>query len=243
MKRLVLLLIAAMMFTLNLMAQGKRDYVDLGLSSGTLWATCNLGAKSPEQFGDYYGWGEIKPHFYKGKWSKPLQEGYYGYCWPNYRLCNRSFKLLTKYCCHEEYGNKGFTDYRVLLNPEDDAASVVMGRQWHIPTEEQWQELIDEAVWTWTENYHNTSVSGYIVANRHNKDVHIFLPAAGFYDKNRFFQGGFTGDYWSSSLDSDDSSYAWFVSFHHDDCNVVRNNRYYGISIRAVRSLGDEVSR
>ena len=242
MKRLVFL-VSVIAFTLNLMAQGKRDYVDLGLSSGTLWATCNLGAKSPEQFGDYYGWGETKPHFYKDKWSKPLQEGYYGYCWPNYRLCNRSFKTLTKYCCHEMYGNKGFTDNRVLLNPEDDAASVIMGRQWHIPTEEQWQELIDEGVWTWTNNYKNTSVSGYIVANRYNNDVHIFLPDAGFYDTNRFCQGGYTGDYWSSSLDRDNSSYARFVSFHYDDCYVVRNNRYYGISIRAVRSHGDEVSR
>ena len=242
MKRLISL-IAVMMFAIGVMAQGKNGYVDLGLSSGTLWAACNVGAKSPEQFGDYFGWGEIVPHFYKGKWSKPMQEGYYGYCWPNYRLCNRSFKLLTKYCCHEEYGNDGFTDYRIMLNPDDDAASVIMGKKWCMPTEEQWQELIDECQWTWTDNYKNTSVAGYIVANRHKNKVHIFLPAAGFYDRNLFHQGGITGDYWSSSLDRNNSSYARFVSFHDNNCDIVSNNRCYGISIRAVRVPGDEVSR
>lgn len=233
-----------MMIAVGIMAQGRNSYVDLGLSSGTLWAACNVGAKSPEQFGYYLGWGETVPHFYKGKWSKPLQEGYYGYCWPNYRLCNRSYKALTKYCCHEERGDNGFTDFRVLLNPEDDAATAVMGRQWNIPTEEQWQELIDECRWTWTDNYKNTSVSGYIVSNRYNKDIHIFLPAAGFYDSKYFSQGGVTGDYWSSSLDKDNSSFARFLSFHpNGHYEMVSNNRYYGISVRAVRLLGDEVSR
>ena len=158
--------------------------------------------------------------------------------------CNRSYKALTKYCCHEERGDNGFTDFRVLLNPEDDAATAVMGRQWNIPTEEQWQELIDECRWTWTDNYKNTSVSGYIVSNRYNKDIHIFLPAAGFYDSKYFSQGGVTGDYWSSSLDKDNSSFARFLSFHpNGHYEMVSNNRYYGISVRAVRSLGDEVSR
>ncbi len=234
MKRLISLF-AAVMIVIGVMAQGKKSYVDLGLSSGTLWATCNVGAKSPEQYGDYFGWGEIVPHFYRGRWSKPLQDGYYGYCWPNYRLCNRSFKALTKYCCNPEYGDNGFTDYRIMLNPEDDAASVVMGKGWCIPTEEQWRELIDECRWTWTDNYKNTSVAGYIVAHRYKQGVHIFLPAAGFYDKNRLNQVAITGDYWSSVLDRDNSSFAIFVSFHYGYCDIVSNNRFYGISVRAVR--------
>ncbi|MBR4676833.1 MAG: hypothetical protein IKO99_02395 [Bacteroidales bacterium] len=234
MKRL-LLLIFVMMFSLSIMAQGKKDYVNLGLSSGTLWAACNVGAESPEQSGGYFGWGETVPHFYNGKWSQPLKEGCYGYCWANYKYCNLSFKQLTKYCCQEEYGEGGFTDYRVLLSCEDDAAYVIMGRKWQIPTEEQWQELLDECQWTWTDNYNNTSVAGYIVANRYKKDAYIFLPAAGFYDKNFFYQGNLTGDYWSSSLDKNNSSYARFVSFNSGGCRVVSNNRFYGISIRAVR--------
>jgi len=243
MKRLISL-IAVMMLAIGVMAQGKKSYVDLGLSSGTLWAACNVGAKSPEQSGYYFGWGETEPHFYKGKWSESLEIGYDGYCWPNYKLCNRSYIALTKYCCHEERGYNGFTDYRVLLNPEDDAATIVMGRQWSIPTEEQWQELIDECRWTWTDNYNNTSVAGYIVSNLYNKDIHIFLPAAGFYDRKSFNQYGFTGDYWSSSLDRNNSSFARFLSFHPvDNYVMVSNNRYYGISARAVRSFGDEVSR
>ncbi len=242
-----------MLIVVGIMAQGKNSYVDLGLSSGTLWATCNVGAKSPEQPGFYLGWGETEPHFYKGKWSKPLEEGYEGYCWPNYKLCNHSYIQLTKYCCQEERGDDGFTDYRVLLNPEDDAATANMGRHWNIPTEEQWQELIDECQWTWTNNYNNTSVAGYIVSNSYNNDshislsnkiTHIFLPAAGFYDRKSFNQYGFTGDYWSSSLDINNSSFARFLSFHPgDDYIMVSNNRFYGISVRAVRSFGDEVSR
>lgn len=217
------------------MAQSNKNYVDLGLSSGTLWATCNVGAKFPEQFGDHFGWGEIIPHFNKGKWSEPLYPGYYGYVWTNYKHCKRGYVSLTKYCCHADYGDNGFTDYRIMLTTDDDAAYQIMGKKWIIPTEEQWQELIDECLWTWTDNYNNSSVAGYIVAHRYKKDVHIFLPAAGFYDKNFFSQCGITGDYWSSTLDKNNSSFAIFVSFHNGNYHIVSNNRYYGISIRAVR--------
>jgi len=108
MKRLVSLFVA-MMLTISIMAQSNKNYVDLGLSSGTLWATCNVGAKFPEQFGDHFGWGEIIPHFNKGKWSEPLYPGYYGYVWTNYKHCKRGYVSLTKYCCHADYGDNGFT--------------------------------------------------------------------------------------------------------------------------------------
>ncbi|MBO4370001.1 MAG: hypothetical protein J5808_01395, partial [Paludibacteraceae bacterium] len=83
------------------------DYVDLGLPSGTLWATCNVGANTPEEYGDYFAWGETT-----------LKSNYE---WSTYKY--GTYNQLTKYCYKSDYGKNGFTDTKTTLDAEDDAAT------------------------------------------------------------------------------------------------------------------------
>ena len=109
------------------------EWVDLGLPSGTLWATCNVGANAPEEFGDYFAWGETAPKDY--------------YDWDNYKWCNGNDSTLTKYCNDSTYGYNGFVDNKVELDPEDDAAYVNWGPSWRMPTLNQTQELWQDCTW------------------------------------------------------------------------------------------------
>ena len=101
-------------------------YVDLGLPSGILWATCNLGADTPEDFGDYFAWGETEP--------KEL------YDWKSYKYgCfNHERYELNKYCTDSVYGLNGFVDDLTLLELEDDVARACWGDGWRMPTIEEW---------------------------------------------------------------------------------------------------------
>lgn len=96
----------------------EHEYIDLGLPSGTLWATMNIGASSPEDYGDYFAWGETAP--------KDV------YDWSTYKWCNGSSNTLTKYCFNSSYGNNGFVDNLTELDPEDDAATVNWGQDWRM---------------------------------------------------------------------------------------------------------------
>ena len=128
----------------------EHEYVDLGLPSGLLWATCNVGANAPEEYGDYFAWGEIAP--------KSV------YDWGTYQYCNGSYNTLTKYT-----GSDGLT----TLLPEDDAAAANWGNDWRMPTKEEFQELYNNTTATWTQQ---NGVNGclFIAANGNN----LFLPAA-----------------------------------------------------------------
>lgn len=109
---------------------GSHDYVDLGLPSGLLWATCNVGADNPEDYGDYFAWAETEP--------KSV------YNWSTYKYCDGGYYYkLTKYCTRSDFGNNGFTDNLTVLLPEDDAATANWGNGWRMPTENEWRELID----------------------------------------------------------------------------------------------------
>ena len=129
----------------------EHEYVDLGLPSGTLWATCNIGANSPEEYGSYYAWGETTPKS--------------DYTWSAYKWCNGTETTLTKYCCNSSYGNNGFTDTLIELELIDDAAYVNWGTKWCMPNKYQWDELFNKCDWTWiTRN----GVNGYEIKSRTN---------------------------------------------------------------------------
>lgn len=103
-------------------SQGKQECVDLGLPSGTLWATCNIGAESPEDFGDYYTWGEI--------------ETKEDYNWDTMK-CYANKNGKNTYSVYNE------SDNLTTLKPSDDAATAIWGDKYHMPTKEEWEELID----------------------------------------------------------------------------------------------------
>ena len=186
------------------------EYVDLGLPSGTLWATCNVGATTPEGYGDYYAWGETA--------TKAT------YDWGTYFDTNDGGNTFTK------YNNEGG---KTVLDPEDDAAHVNWGGSWRMPTKAEWQELIDNCTWTWTTQ---NGINGYKVTS--NKagytDKFIFLPAAGYrYDCDLVNVGSY-GLFWSSSLSEDLSDHAWYLYFYSGYYDFGYGGRLYGQSVRPV---------
>ena len=196
---------------------GSHDYVDLGLPSGTLWATCNVGATTPEGYGDYFAWGETQPKD--------------TYNWSTYQYCNGSFNTLTKYCDKYSFGYNGYTDNLTTLLPEDDAATANWGSDWRMPTMEERRELYQNTTHTWTTQ---NGVKGRLFTATNGNS--LFLPAAGYRDGTSLYYAGTYGVYWSSSLDTDDPNLAWDLYFDSGHCHKSYDNRQYGLSVRPVRS-------
>ena len=190
------------------------SWVDLGLPSGTLWATCNVGANAPEEFGYYFAWGEIQP---KDTFN-----------WDTYKYCkNGNEYMLTKYCDDASYGYNNYTDNLTVLQHSDDAATANWGNDWRIPTIEEWKELDQNTTHIYTTQH---GVYGYLFTAVNGNS--IFLPAAGYCNwvSVYHFPPCF---YWSSSL-SKSPDRAW--NFVVDVGIGTNGNRCYGQSVRAVRS-------
>ena len=188
-------------------------YVDLGLPSGLKWATCNVGATKPEEYGNYFAWGETTPKT--------------SYSWSTYKWCNGSYNTMTKYCTDSDYGT---VDNKTVLDQEDDAAAVNMGDSWRMPTFEEQTELRTECTWTWTTL---NGVNGYNVEGPNGNS--IFLPAAGYRDSSDLYNGaGAIGHYWSSSLGTYNSGYAYGLDFYSGNVDWYDGSRYRGRSVRGV---------
>ena len=197
------------------------EYVDMGevtIGSETkhlLWATCNIGADNPWDYGDYYAWGETA--------TKDT------YTWDNYAFGSGD-------PCSRYTGS----DYTTLLT-EDDAATAIWGGDWRIPTGEEWQALLGaNYTWVWTTDYLASGKNGMLVTRKDGTGPcsgnSIFLPAAGFRDDAILYFSDTYGFYWSSSLDTEYSSnLAWFVYFGSSE-GPDRNNdtRFCGQSLRPV---------
>ena len=190
------------------------EYVDLGLS--VKWATCNVGATTPEEYGDYFAWGETTPKT--------------TYDWNTYKYCNGTYDSMTKYCTNSYYGT---VDNKTTLELTDDAAHVNWGGSWRMPTKAEQDELRDtnNCTWTWTTQ---NGVNGYKVTSKKNGNS-IFLPAAGYRGSSILIFAGRFGFYWSSSLSTSIGNYAYFLYF--DSSGVYWNSsvyRYHGQSVRPV---------
>ena len=192
------------------------DYIDLGLPSGTLWATYNVGATTPEGYGNYFAWGETEP--------KEVYDG------STYKWSNGYYNQLTKYCNNASYGYNGFTDNLVLLQSGDDAATVNWGNGWRTPTNEQWEELQNNTTSAWmTQN----DVYGQVF---YGNGQTLFLPVAGYRLGSELRGAGLDGYYWSSSLRTDSPNYAWVSGVDSVGCYMIGYDRFRGHSVRAVRS-------
>ena len=190
------------------------EYVDLGLS--VKWATCNVGATKPEEYGDYFAWGETEP--------KSI------YDWSTYKWCRGSENTLTKYNAIMSYGT---VDYKTTLDLSDDAARANWGGSWRIPTNAELTELREQCTWTWTTQ---NGVYGYKVTSKKSgyTNKSIFLPAAGpRYDISLDYSGD-SGAYWSSSLGTGWPRSACSLGFNSSDVDGHTNFRYVGFSVRSV---------
>ena len=203
----------------------EHDWVDLGLPSGTLWATCNVGAENPEDYGDYFAWGETIG--YNG--------GKTTFNWVTYKYARGTSDTLTKYCTDS---SKGTVDGKTELDPEDDAATANWGSNWQIPSYEQCEELLDESYTysTWTTQ---NGVDGRLITSKINMKT-IFLPAAGSHWKEDVFRykPGSDGGYWIRLIKTSYNPYANALHFNSGYIEIdsrSEQQRFFGQSIRPVR--------
>ncbi|MBO4664163.1 MAG: fimbrillin family protein [Bacteroidaceae bacterium] len=240
--------------------QNGHNYADLGLNNKVKWAMTNIGATNPEDYGGYYSWGETMSYGEADQknltnFSYNDQQSYVKtiYHWKTYKWCDGTYNTMTKYCTDSEYGNY---DDKKYLEEEDDAAVQKWGSGWHIPNVYEMNDLCNKCYCVWTNNYHNTNTSGYILykaksssdmgqvvalgdtpsSNYSLSDTHIFLPAAGCYCSRNGLktnEGTFCY-YWSSSLCTAYTETGWGRCLNTQTSSPQSIMRYYGCSIRAV---------
>ena len=221
------------------------NYVDLGLPSKTLWATCNIGAEKPTDSGDYFAWGETRPKE--------------NYSWQTYKWCVFELDSITKYYIRDSLAqneriglgvlslndiikkdslkqkNKRFYDYMVL-NTEDDAASCNWGKRWRMPTITEIKELIDACKWMFTPDFNGTNIKGFVGVSKANNNI-IFLPTNGECNGTVIFRALPECTYWSSSLCDDrvsNSDFAYGLIFTENYIDWIPFSRETGLSVRAV---------
>ncbi len=206
------------------------DCVDLGLPSGKLWATCNVGDSVPEANGYYFAWGETEgKDIYNWSTYKHMQSG------------KSDWQYINKYQAENGvlignplYENVNFVgDNKNTLEATDDAATVNWGNNWRMPTREEWEELYKNTIHKWTDDYNGTHEFGYILTSKVNGAT-IFLPAAGHRYNHERYGAGYYGYYWSSSLGATSTSSAWYVLFDPRSIGDSNQDRRSIYSIRPV---------
>ena len=219
-------------------------FVDLGLRVGgnkILFATMNIGASAPQEYGDYFAWGETSKRYTSisgdsvvggsFEWSNcPYHTGStYNTGWSKYIHTGK-----------ESYTVSGTADNKLVLDASDDVASALWGGSWRMPDDSDLEYLVsDNVTSSWTDDYNGTGVHGYIFTGKGSfSSASLFLPAAGYCDGTGLNGAGYDGDYWSRSVDSDDPRSAWYLYFDGmDDCYLNYSYRCYGQSVRPVLVL------
>lgn len=204
--------------------QDEHEWVDLGLPSGTLWATCNVGASKPEEYGDYFAWGEVEGY----------NSGKNNFSFTEYKHCIRSSNTLIKYCTDSKNGK---VDNKTVLESCDDAATVNWGSAWCMPSDDQIEELINSS-YTTTEWATINGVYGKKITSKTNGKT-LFLPAAGYRGGGAALSlAGSEGSYWARSLSrrKGDCYYACTLYFYSSNFGLGNDSyRFYGHSVRPVR--------
>lgn len=190
------------------------DYVDLGLPSGKLWATCNLGATQPTEFGNYFAWGETSQ---KNNYNAD------SYKW-------NTENLLTKYCTDSRFGT---VDNKKWLEAEDDAASALWGNHWRTPSMDEQRELIKGCYWKWEADYKGSNTVVRIGTSKKNGNT-IILPVAGNREDTGLYYTKSYGYYWSSTLNEYDPKGAYSLDFSEDYIDWDYGLRSIGKSVRAI---------
>lgn len=187
-------------------------FIDLGLPSGTLWAATNVGAQKPTESGLYFSWADVQGYTAEqvGKDKQFSCDDYKFGDYPNF----------TKYANADE-----------ALNLEDDAANHYMGGDWHIPTPEQVEELINNTTSNWITQ---DGVNGRLFTSKNGKS--IFIPAAGYASNGSLVGSGGDGSVWSSMLSANDVNLGQYLYFYSSYVYLSYSgyDRYSGFSVRGV---------
>ena len=194
------------------------EYVDLELPSGTLWATCNVGASKPSDYGLYFQWGDIKGYTVE---QVGIERGQKGFSWTDYKW-NPSGDGYT------------FTKYDTVntaLDLEDDAAHVHMGGDWHMPIPEQIKELLNNTTTAWTTL---DGVNGIKFNSKKDESKFIFIPAAGYVLDNFYAGIGNYGFIWTSMLHPKYVYSSQELGFGSNGPYLNGYNRDFGFSVRGV---------
>lgn len=193
----------------NVLINGH-EAVDFGLS--VKWATCNVGASKPEDYGDYYAWGETTTKS--------------DHSWKTYKWCKGTLDNLTKYCTENDYGK---VDNRTILTSSDDVASAKWGGKWRMPTKEEMKELVEDCTWKCD---NQNAVKGMKVTGPNGNS--IFLPAAGYSLGTDLYYRGSRGYYWSATLSEYSSFYAYSLYFNDNPWSYDDYYRNRGLTVRPV---------
>lgn len=207
------------------------EYVDLGLS--VLWATNNIGAVVPEEYGDYFAWGETEPYYLYGHskdnpchdWKTGKEDGYH---LASYNWCEGSTISFTKYCTDGD----GYIDKQNTLQPCDDAATINWGGSWRMPSWEEMNELCCTCEW---ELSSKNGVSGFTVTGPNGNS--IFLPLAGYFNQEDLRESGNIGMYWTNRLRDDrsiDAQELGLFSYGDNPFGTGAFPRHFGLTIRPV---------
>lgn len=217
--------------------ENGHEWVDLGLrlnGNKILFATCNVGAERPEEFGTYYSWGAQSKQYYD-----IINEQVTGYTfnWSNcpWHTGSTDDSGWLKYIPSDKtsyWGGSGSPDNKLVLDEEDDIAHIMWGGQWRMPTKEELQLLINES---YVSLYYSGSYM-YITGRGEYEDSYIFLPTAGYLDSSG--RSGLNyGYYWSRSLKEDGPYNAWSILFGDSIWMIGGGSRYCGRSVRPVLVL------
>ena len=191
-------------------------YVDLGLPSGLKWAKYNVGASSETENGLFFQWGETTTDT--------------DYTWATYKYWDSTSSTLKKYNTSTSYGEN--TDGMSTLRPEDDAARANMGGDWRMPTQAEFQELIDNTTKEWTQV---NGVNGYKFTSKKDISNYIFIPATERYSDISTYIQDISYNIWSSSLNTTAPRYAWALNFNSSHITAGYDfNRSDGMAVRGV---------
>ncbi len=201
-------------------------YVDLGLS--VKWATCNIGAIHASDYGDYFAWGHTEPDDH--------------YDWDYYKYGGEDGRWMYKYVTNADFTynhDEREVDNKIVLEPEDDAATVNWGGAWRMPTKTEMEELVEKCKWIKIETKvdYLTVVKGYQVKGPNGKS--IFMPFPGYMSYDNLNADGIFGRgyYWSNSLHADYSNMAYILRICPSgiiEVEIGTNTRQDGLSVRPV---------
>ena len=203
------------------------EFIDMGTS--VLWATCNIGARKPEECGHYFMWGD--PEAYRADRTPVSGSTPVNFDWIKYKWSNGTNKSLTKYCVDSSYGE---VDNKSVLDLDDDPAFVRIVDETRSPTEEEFKELIDACSTAWVTNYNDTGVNGMLFTSKTGASQKLFFPASGNLGGLSLNYGNTNGFYWSKSIHTDYSSDGWCLYFGSGHCSMNGCYRCEGMPVRAV---------